>query len=153
MKIHGNREWLLADMDRVIKMRRSMTLREIGAIEGVSAARIGQIIGKTKFCRSCWEQLPDDERKRTCPECEDRARAKPCRRCGKPFTPLRGDASAYCAECRWERRRCTCGCGKVIVRPRRRYNTERLRWFHSHRAWGEWKRKMKYDWRKEKRAA
>ena len=153
MKIHGNKRWTPIVLDGLIEMRRSMTLRQVGKVIGVSGARVQQLIGRRKFCRSCRTPISEVERGRTCAACQSIARAKPCRRCEKLFVPVRGDASAHCSECRWEKRRCACGCGKIIVRPRRRYNTERRRWFHSHKAWNEWKARVSYDWRKDKRAA
>lgn len=155
---HGNRKWFEADIERLIEMRRSnMTLREISAVVGVTRARIWQLVGKRKFCRGCRAESAGDVAWRgpACPNCLREARRKACRNpeCRETFVPVINRRTLYCPKCRWMSRSCFCGCGKVIVRPRRRYNTERLRWFHSHKVWGEWKRKMKYDWRKEKRAA
>ncbi len=160
MRIHGNRKWTEERLRRLVDMRRSgLTQQEIGNAVGCTRARVGQLIGKLKFCRSCKTEMHgiyrtvSGEAGRTCSACENLLRAKPCRGCGESFVPTHGEPSLFCPKCRWETRPCACGCGKVITRRRNTYSRRRRRWFHSFRAWNRWKARVGYDWREDKRAA
>src|SRR3990167_2775984 len=153
MRIHGNRKWTDEKLAPLVEMRRSgKTQQQIGAAIGCTRARVGQLIGKLKFCRSCKAEMPG-EAGRTCLACKNLLRAKPCRGCGKSFVPTHGEPSLFCPKCRWETRPCRCGCNRVITRPRRAYSHNRRRWFHSFGAWNRWKAKVGYDWREDKKAA
>ena len=121
------------------------TLGEIGAPMGRSKEWVRQIIMRRfpkglNVCRKCRELVPTElGRRKLCPACKERARERPCKKCGKLFAPqaskLARKGSSYCPECRFETRPCGF-CGKPVTRDRGR-------------SWGTFKNKTWFCGRRE----